>query len=722
MKRARGLLLVVALVSCATAQEEEAPVQAHAHTNRLAGEKSPYLLQHAHNPVDWFPWGEEAFEKARREGKPVFLSIGYATCHWCHVMERESFESETVAAYLNEHFVSIKVDREERPDVDDIYMGAVQALSGQGGWPLSVFLTSDKKPFFGGTYFPYPGKYGRPSFLDLLQHIAGLWTSDRQKVLGSADAIAKHLQEGVTSFATGEALGAATLTEAFEQLRRRFDQAHGGWGTGTKFPTPHVMSFLLRYHARTGEPEALRMVTRTLDAIVQGGLRDHLGGGFHRYCVDREWVIPHFEKMLYDQALLVRALVEAHLVTGDARYAAVARETVEFVLREMTTQDGAFTSAWDADSEGVEGKFYVWTEAELKALLGADFAPFAQVYGVTKDGNFDEFPGENQLVLAAKVEDVAKKHGLTPAALEEKLAASRAKLLAVRARRVPPLHDDKVLADWNGLMIGALAAAARGLGEPRYAEAAARAATFVLERMRGPASGPESGALQHRWRDGQLAIPAMSDDLAFMSWGLLDLYAATRDPRWLGEAKRLTDELVAGFWDEQGGGVFLTRAGTDLIHRPKPSYDGAVPAGASVAALVFATLGTLAQDDAQVQRAQQTLAAAAELLAKAGGHGATQALQALDLLVGPVREVVVAGDLGDPATQALLDVLDRRYLPRTLVVHRPADPAGPIAELAPFVAAQGPRDGKPTAYVCQDYACQSPVHDPAALRALLDAP
>jgi uncharacterized protein len=446
MVRARGILLVFALATGALAQEEEVPVQAHAHTNRLAGEKSPYLLQHAHNPVDWYPWGEEAFEKARREDKPIFLSIGYATCHWCHVMERESFENETVAAYLNEHYVSIKVDREERPDVDDIYMGAVQALTGQGGWPLSVFLTPDKKPFFGGTYFPYPGKYGRPSFLDLLNHITGLWTSDRQRVLGSADAISKHLQESVTSFATGETLGAATLTDAFEQLRRRFDDAHGGWGNGTKFPTPHVMSFLLRHHARTGEPEALRMTRKTLDAICDGGLRDHLGGGFHRYCVDREWVIPHFEKMLYDQALLVRALVEAHLVTGDARYAAVARETIEFVLREMTTSDGAFTSAWDADSEGVEGKFYVWTQTELQALLGADFLPFAQVYGVTKDGNFDEFPGENQLVLAAKVEDVAKKHGLTPAALEQKLAASRAKLLAVRARRVPPLHDDKVLA------------------------------------------------------------------------------------------------------------------------------------------------------------------------------------------------------------------------------------------------------------------------------------
>ncbi|MBX3471455.1 MAG: thioredoxin domain-containing protein [Planctomycetes bacterium] len=690
-------------------------METRARRNRLAGEKSPYLLQHASNPVDWFPWGPEAFDKARAEEKPVFLSIGYATCHWCHVMERESFESQEVADYLNAHYVSIKVDREERPDVDDIYMGAVQALSGQGGWPLTAFLTPDGQPFFGGTYFPYPSRYGRPSFLDLLQHIQALWADDRAKVVQSAGAIAAHLAGGASQFATGQALGLDTLKEAAGQLERRFDRAHGGWGEGTKFPTPHVLTFLLRHHDRTRAPGALDMVTRTLDAICQGGLRDHVGGGFHRYCVDRTWTIPHFEKMLYDQALLVRALVEAHLVTGDQAYAQVARETIDFVLRDMTTADGAFTSAWDADSEGVEGKFYVWTEAELKALLGDDFAAFARVHGVTAHGNHEEVPGGNHLLVVTPVPEAAKRLGTTPDALEATLARCRARLLAVRGERVPPLHDDKVLADWNGLMIGALAVAARGLGEPRFAEAAARAATFVLERMRGP-----DGALMHRWREGELAVPAMSDDLAFLAWGLIDLYAATRDPRWLAEARRLADDLVRGFRDEAHGGVFLVREGTALIHRPKPTYDGAVPAGNSVAALVLVTLGRLGQDEALAREGARCLDAAAELLAKAGGHGGTQALQALDLHLGPAREVVVAGDLAAADTQALLRELDRRFLPRTVVVHRPTDP-GPIAALAPFAAAQGPIDGRATAYVCQDYACQRPVHGPDELAALLDA-
>ncbi|MCO5171113.1 MAG: thioredoxin domain-containing protein [Planctomycetes bacterium] len=688
-------------------------METRAQRNRLAGEKSPYLLQHASNPVDWFPWGEEAFDKARREEKPVFLSIGYATCHWCHVMERESFESQEVADFLNARFVSIKVDREERPDVDDVYMGAVQALSGQGGWPLTAFLTPDGKPFFGGTYFPYPSRYGRPSFLDLLGHIHAVWTSDRRKVLTSAGAIAAHLAEGAAHFATGERLGLEALQAAHGQLERRFDRTYGGWGEGTKFPTPHVLSFLLRFHDRTRDQGALDMVTRTLDAICQGGLRDHVGGGFHRYCVDRTWTIPHFEKMLYDQALLVRALVEAHLVTGDQAYARVARETIDFVLRDMTTPEGAFTSAWDADSEGVEGKFYVWTEAELKALLGDDFAAFARVHGVTAHGNHEEVPGGNHLLVVTPVLEAAKRLGVTPDDLERTLARCRATLLEARARRVPPLHDDKVLADWNGLMIGALAVAARGLGEPRFAEAAARAAAFVLERMRGP-----DGGLMHRWREGELAVPAMSDDLAFLAWGLLDLYAATRDPRWLGEARRLADDLVRDFRDEAHGGVFLVREGTALIHRPKPTYDGAVPAGNSVAALVLLTLGHLGQDEALAREGGRCLDAAAELLAKAGGHGGTQALQALDLHLGPAREVVVAGDLAVADTQALLRELDRRFLSRTLVVHRPVD-AAPIAALAPFAAAQGPIDGRATAYVCQGYACQRPVHGPGELAALL---
>jgi uncharacterized protein len=682
------------------------------HTNRLAGEKSPYLLQHAHNPVDWYPWGEEAFERARREGKPVFLSIGYATCHWCHVMERESFENEEVAAFLNAHFVSIKVDREERPDVDEVYMGAVQALSGSGGWPLTAFLTPEQKPFFGGTYFPMPGKYGRPSFLDLLRHIHEVWSGDRQKVLRSADAIAAHLAEGEKAKPADEGLDLSTLHAGFEQLRSRFDSAHGGHGSATKFPTPHVMSFLLRYHARTKNPTALDMATRTLDAICERGLRDHLGGGFHRYCVDREWTIPHFEKMLYDQALLLRALVEAHQVTGKAAYAEAARECVAYVLREMRAPGGAFTSAWDADSEGVEGKFYVWTKAELQALLGADLEPFALRYGVSDHGNFEEVPRSNHLLRAMPLEAVAKRTGLPAAEVVLRLDRAKQLLLAARGKRIPPLHDDKVLADWNGLMIGALAYAGRALGEPSWVEAATQAAEFIRTKLTD-----DQGRLMHRWRDGQTAIPALLDDHAFLAWAWLDLYAATWDPVWLERARDLARRMLDGFWDAEGKGFWLPPKETALIHRAKPVYDGAVPAGSSVAALVLLQLGRLLQDEALWARGQESLHAAGELLSQAGGHGGTQALQALDLVVGPVREVVVAGALDDPATQALLDVLRRRFLPRTVVVHRPADPAAAtrLAGLVPFSFAQGPQGGRATAYVCEGYACKAPVFDPAGL-------
>jgi uncharacterized protein YyaL (SSP411 family) len=719
----RGSALFAALLplaaGCAAAQgpppaSSEAPVSSTSkHTNRLAQEKSPYLLQHARNPVDWYPWGDEAFEKARREDKPVFLSIGYATCHWCHVMERESFEDEAVAAVLNEHFVAIKVDREERPDIDDIYMGAVQALSGSGGWPLTAFLTADGKPFFGGTYFPNPSKYGRPSFMDLLRHIREVWTGDREKVTKSAAAIAAHLAEGEQSKRAEGPLDLSTLHAAFEQLRSRHDRAHGGWGTGTKFPTPHVLSFLLAYHARTKNPTAKDMALSSLAVMCERGLRDHLAGGFHRYCVDREWTIPHFEKMLYDQALLVRALVEAWQLTGDGRWADVARETLDFVLRDMTSADGAFTSAWDADSEGVEGKFYVWTEAELKAALGADFALFAARFGVTAGGNFHELPGANHLLLATSIDEAAKKAGVPVAGARETLEACKQKLLARRASRVQPLHDDKVLTDWNGLMIGAFAYAGRALGEPRFVEAALRARGVIRAKLQ-----PGSGLL-HRLRGGEAAIPALLDDHAFLAWADVELYAATWDPTWLASARDLTRAMVEGFWDAKGGGLFQAPADTKLIHRSKPSYDGAVPAGGSVAALVLLELGRLLQDDDLWAKGQEVLNAKGELLSQAGGHGATQALLALDLVVGPVREVVIAGAADDAGVIAMRDLLRKRFLPRTLVVHRPVDGSA-IAKLVPFVAEQGPKGGKATAYVCEGYACQAPVHDVAALGKALD--
>ena len=685
-----------------------------ARQNRLAGEKSPYLLQHAGNPVDWYPWGEEAFARARAEDKPVFLSIGYATCHWCHVMERESFESQEVAAFLNQRFVSIKVDREERPDVDEIYMGAVQAMTGSGGWPLSLFLAPDGRPFYGGTYFPMPRKFGRPSFLDLLQALDEAWRNKREKVLDDARWMHEHLQaqgrEGEPA-----ALGEELLRTGFEQLRERHDDERGGFGGQMKFPTPHNLTFLLRWDARAGAPEARRIVTTTLDAMAEGGLRDHLGGGFHRYAVDPEWEIPHFEKMLYDQAGLVRAYVEGWQVMRHARWAEVARETCEFVLREMRAPGGAFTSAWDADSEGVEGKFYVWTQAELREALGADFPAFAALYRVSEGGNFHELPGANHLQLRQPLADAARQVGTSEAELLARVARCQATLLALRARRVPPLHDDKVLADWNGLMIGALALAGRALGEPRYVQAAEEAATFVLETLRAL-----DGGLLHRWRDGEAAIPALLDDHAYLAHGLLELFQATGRARWLSEARRLAAALRERFADAERGGFFQTPSDTTLITRSKPGYDGALPSGNAVAAEVLLRLGRLLPDEALLEEGRRALSALSQTLARAPGLAATWALAALDVALGPAREVVLAGPPDEPDFQALARAVDERFLPRAALVRRGAEAEPALLEALPWVAAQGARDGRPTAWVCQDHACQRPVHDPAALGALLD--
>jgi len=710
VRRARDVgiacfLACLAACSVTRAQEKEPPVNDPAepkHTNRLAQEKSPYLLQHAHNPVDWYPWGEEAFAKAKQEHKPVLLSIGYATCHWCHVMERESFENEEVAAFLNAHFVAIKVDREERPDVDEVYMAVVQALTGSGGWPLNVFLTPDKQAFFGGTYFPYPHRLPRRgNFLDLLKALHQAWTEDPEAVVKDAQRITEHVK-GMGGGAPAE-LEEARLQAGFQQLQQRFDVEHGGFGNTTKFPTPHNVGFLLRQHQRTGEQAALDMATQTLDAMLAGGLRDHLGGGFHRYTVDPEWEIPHFEKMLYDQAGLVRAFVEGYQLTGHTRYADVTRETIEFVLRDMRDPQGGFTSAWDADSEGLEGKFYVWTQAELREILGEEFLLFAARYAVSEEGNFHEFPGKNHLQLNQSLRTIAETAKLTVDEVEQRLAACRETLLAVREQRIPPLHDDKVLSDWNGHMIGALAFAGRVLDEPRYVTAAQEAAEFVLTTL-----SPE-GELMHRYREGEVGIPALLDDYAFMAWGLVELYESTFEPRYLEQAKALLATLQQRFGDAEHGGFFASPQDTELFHRSKPSYDGAMPSGNSAAATALIRLGLLLQDRELTARGEATLASLAETLTKAPGFGATQALQALDLYLGPAREVVVAGEPDAAGTQALLRALRSRFLPRTVVLHRPPGDAPAITKLVPSLAAQTPVDGKPAAYVCRDFTCQAPV-------------
>jgi uncharacterized protein YyaL (SSP411 family) len=692
----------------APADEAAAPK----HTNRLAKEQSPYLLQHAHNPVDWYPWGEEAFAKAKAENKPIFLSIGYAACHWCHVMERESFQDEGVARLLNDLFVPVKVDREERPDVDDVYMTAVQAMTGSGGWPLSVWLTPEGKPFYGGTYFPQPARFGRPSFSDVLRAISGSWAERRGELEGQAEKLSAHVAKVVGTQGEPKELKVGILDTAFKQLRASFDPEDGGFGRGpTKFPMPHTLSFLLRYHARTGTDDALQVVVQTLDAMAEGGLRDHLAGGFHRYSTDREWAIPHFEKMLYDQAGLVRAYTEAFQITGEERHARVARETLDFVLERMRTPRGAFTSSWDADSEGGEGRFYVWTLAQVRAALTPDeAAAVAARYGVTEAGNWTEEPGLNHLRGMLPLAKVAKRLGKTPAEVEALLATARAKLLKVRRTREAPLHDDKVLTDWNGLMIGACAVAARGLGEPRYAQAGAEAAEFVLSKLR-----PE-GRLLHRWRGGEAGIPAMLEDYAFLAWGLIELFEATQEVRWLSAAGELL-RAMQPLWDAKAGGYFQSRAG--LIAKSKPTYDGAIPSGNAAAALALLRYGHLTGEGELWDRGQATLRYYSNLLSHHGGGSATLGLTALDLLLGPTREVVLAGAPDAPEVQAARRAFDARFLPRTAFILRPPGAAAALVAKVPFVKAQAPGDTPVTVYVCERYACKAPVTSAEAALKLL---
>lgn len=706
---------------------------AKAHTNRLVHEKSPYLRQHAHNPVDWYPWGKEAFEKAKREQKLVFLSIGYATCHWCHVMERESFENAEVARYLNEHYVAIKVDREERPDIDEIYMSAIQSATGGGGWPLSVWLTPSGEPLpdvedferswgsslTGGTYFPTPARFGRRTFLAELAVRQDLWAKHRDALKTDAKRWTAAFRRSLVHQGPVVKLQPKALTQGVESLAKVFDSTHGGFGgsSPTRFPMPHTLSFLLRQAQRSGEAGTLAMATRTLDSLAERGLRDHLGGGFHRYSVDPRWEIPHFEKMLYDQAGLVRAFSEAYALTKNERYATLARETADFVLREMRDPQGGFTSAWDADSEGAEGKYYVWSQAELREALGARFDLFAARYGVSEKGNFHEHPGQHDNHLQLKELDLAslaKAHGLTAAAAEESLAASRQILLERRRKRTPPLHDDKVLTDWNGLMIGALAYAGRTLREERYTKAARAAAEFVLSRLR------PKGQLHHRWRQGEAKVEGLLEDYAFLNWGLLDLYEATYEPRWLREARVLSDEMIARFWDAEGKGFFQVGAKSGLIARPKPTYDGAIPSGNAAAAQVLIRLGAIRSDRKRFERGEETLGFYSQLLAHHGGRAGALGLSALDFALGPRREVVIAGDPASPTTQALLRVVEARYLPRTITILRPPGEAKALIAEVPWVKDLVPVEGRPTAYVCVGFACKAPVFGPKDLAALLD--
>ena len=686
-------------------------------------------MQHADNPVHWHPWSEDAFAKAKAQDKPVFLSIGYSTCHWCHVMEHESFENDDVAKILNAHFVAIKVDREERPDIDSIYMKAVMSLTGSGGWPLSVFLTPDKKPFFGGTYFPPEPRWGSPGFKELLSSVHTTWQNKRKDLVQSSELLTQSLQPRPRGDQGDEnvLLGQEIFTEAFGQFQARFDPSYGGFGHAPKFPSSHTLSYLLRYWKRAQDARSLAMVEKTLTEMARGGMYDHIGGGFHRYSTDQMWHIPHFEKMLYDQAILSKTYLEAYQATRKNEYAQTAREIFDYVLRDMTDHQGGFHSAQDADSLDpelnvkTEGAFYLWRQKEILERLGPQEAGiFNFYYGVEADGNArsdpqGEFVGKNIFYAAHTLEETADKFKESVEGIGNGLTRAREKLRKVREARPQPHLDDKVLVDWNGLMISSLAFGSRVLGEPQYREAACKAADFILGKLMR-----EDGRLLHRYRDGQAQILGTLEDYAFLIHGLIDLYEATFEVRYLKEAKRLTEDMTGLFWDEMEGGFYFTGSDAEkLLVREKELYDGAIPSGNSIAALDLLRMGRLTARPEWEQKAEQLLKVFSREIA-AVPIAYAQILIALDFALGPSREIVLAGQKDDPRTEAMVQTVYERFMPNKVVILRPVNAqAKEILAVAPFVKDQNMISGKTTAYVCENYHCLFPTDDPDQFKELL---
>ncbi|MDO8715278.1 MAG: thioredoxin domain-containing protein [Dehalococcoidales bacterium] len=674
--------------------------------NRLAGEKSPYLLQHGDNPVEWFPWGEEAFTKAKKEDKPVFLSIGYSTCHWCHVMAHESFEDIQVAQLLNETFVCIKVDREERPDIDKAYMAVCQMMTGSGGWPLTIIMTPDKQPFFAGTYIPKETRFGRIGLLELVPRIEQVWATRRDEVLSSASQITTALQ-GAAMPPCGEEPGEPLLHRAYEQLSDRFDEEYGGFGEAPKFPTVSTLLFLLRYWKRTNDKKALDMVEKTLRAMRRGGIFDHIGFGFHRYSTDQRWLVPHFEKMLSDQALLATAYLETFQATGNEEYARTARELFDYVLRDMTASGGGFYSAEDADSEGEEGKFYLWTYGEIKNILAPEEAElFIKAFNIGKNGNFADEAGKRNIPhMTSSLEDIAAKLNTSGPELKKRLDAARQKLFAYREKRIHPHKDDKILTDWNSLMIAAMAKGGRVLDEPRYVIAAKQAFDFILNNM-----VDADGGLLHRYRDGEAAIPAYLDDYAFLIYGALELYETTFEAGYLKQALTLNRQLLEHFRDDQNGGFYFTAAASEeILVRQKEIYDGAIPSGNSIAMLNLLRLGRMTADSSLEEKAAGTGRAFFENV-KQIPSAYTQLMVAIDYALGPAYELVVVGDSQANDTREMLQAIHRRFMPNKVVIFVPAEISSPeIRRIAPFTSLQSSLDGKATAYVCVNYNCRLPT-------------
>jgi hypothetical protein len=700
-----------------------------AKPNRLLSEKSPYLLQHAFNPVAWFPWGEEAFALASRENKPIFLSIGYSTCHWCHVMAHESFESPKLAGILNKDFVCIKVDREERPDLDQIYMTAVQVLTGRGGWPMSVFLTPDLQPFYGGTYFPPEARHGMPGFTEVLAAVQDAWRNHPEKILASAAGITDQLRR------KAEDSGAATIdpeifTRAFRRIAAEYDAEFGGFGLAPKFPRPVIFNFLLRHAARTGDTQGLDMTLVTLRKMAAGGMYDHLGGGFHRYSVDAQWRVPHFEKMLYDQAQLAVSYLEAFQLSQDPFYAEVARDILDYVLEDMTSPEGGFYSAEDADSIQAghpethgEGLFYLWTREEIVSILGKEHGEiFSFYYGVLASGNAlddpqEEFVGKNILYVAYSLKETAERFRIPEEDLTLLFERCRKKLHAVRAQRPRPHLDDKIITSWNGLMISAFARAAQVLGENRYLAGAERSASFILDRL----YDPHSGTLLRRYRDGESGLAGQLDDYAFLVNGFLDLYEASFDIAWLQLAMDLTEKQIALFGDEVQGGFFET-SGADhsVIVRLKADYDGAEPTGNSVAALNLLRLAWITGKEEWRKRAEATIDAFG---ARLNDYPPIlpQMLVAHEFRSSKPRQFVVVGTLGRADTEIMFATIRKRFLPVKIVLLTDGAPGHFLEQYQPFLADLSQQENKATVYLCENFSCRLPTSDPAELAARLDA-
>lgn len=664
----------------------------HKFTNKLANEKSPYLLQHAHNPVDWFPWGEEAFEKAKKEDKPIFLSIGYSTCHWCHVMERESFEDEEVADVLNNNFISIKVDREERPDIDHIYMTVCQAMTGHGGWPLTVLMTPEKKPFYAGTYFPKNDRMGMPGIITLLERVNSLWSKERETLEESGDQIVNAVSK--PHYAPRDINPEEIISSTYSGLKQEFDKEYGGFGNAPKFPTPHNLYFLLRYWYMYKDVSALEMVEKTLDSMYRGGIHDHIAGGFSRYSTDRKWLVPHFEKMLYDNALIAIAYLEAFQASKKMKYAEIAQFIFSYILRDMTSPEGGFYSAEDADSEGEEGKFYVWSVSEIKQVLGEeDGEKYCSYLDITPQGNFEGLSIPN--LIKNKI----------PEGEEYFLERCRIKLFRHRDKREHPYKDDKILTAWNGLMIAALSVGGRVLEDEIQTDAAKKAVKFIFSRL-----VREDGRLMARYRGGDAAYPAYVDDYAFIIWGLIELYETTFEPEYLSKALKLNDDLLRLFWDEQNGGLFVYGIDSEqLITRPKEIYDGAAPSGNSVAALNFLRLARLTGRHDLEELAQQQFKTFGSDLARLP-MGYTFLVTALMFAQGPAKEVVLVGSNKAGNINKMVEVIREEFRPFTLSMIYSKNYKD-LRSLAPFIADYKAVDGDVTAYICENFACNAPITD-----------